>query len=231
MNVASVAMVADSHISGPGGAVEPLLEQLAGLEAGSCDRLLLLGDLFQVWVGDRRFETPAVRAFVEQIEALRSGGVRVDYVEGNRDFFLATSPYAASFDSVVEEIAFEVDGKRFLAVHGDGLNDKDWKYRFWRSISKSWFARAGLRLMPGFLAQRIVHSTERQLGKSNFKHKSQVPKDVICRYAERRLAEGYDMLLLGHFHEEHRWSVQGGEVWLLDAWFRSKRVEWLGGGA
>ena len=45
--------------------------------------------------------------------------------------------------------------------------------------------------------------------------------------AERRLAEGHDVLLLGHFHEPRVWPVAGGEVRLLDAWFRSREVEWL----
>jgi hypothetical protein len=35
-------------------------------------------------------------------------------------------------------------------------------------------------------------------------------------------------MVLGHFHEERRWRVAGGEVWLLEAWFSSRRVEWLG---
>ena len=41
--------------------------------------------------------------------------------------------------------------------------------------------------------------------------------------------EGHDVLLLGHFHEPRVWKVAGGEVRLLDAWFRSREVEWLRG--
>jgi hypothetical protein len=52
---------------------------------------------------------------------------------------------------------------------------------------------------------------------------------VIRDYAERRLAEGHDVLLLGHFHEPRRWPVAGGEVRLLEAWFTSRRIEWLTG--
>ena len=28
---------------------------------------------------------------------------------------------------------------------------------------------------------------------------------------------------------ERRWQVMGGEVWLLEAWFSSRRIEWLRG--
>jgi hypothetical protein len=74
----------------------------------------------------------------------------------------------------------------------------------------------------------MVQGTEQRLSQTNFKHRAALPEAAIRRYAERRLAEGYDVLLLGHFHEARTWSVQGGEVRLLDAWFRSRQVEWIG---
>jgi UDP-2,3-diacylglucosamine hydrolase len=223
----SVALVADAHLSGPGGPAGPLVSQLQALPGQGCGRLVLMGDLFQAWVGFRSFETDDVRAVVAALRALRSQGVAVEYVEGNRDFFLAGSPYADAFDRVALETAFEVGGVRYLAVHGDGLNDRDWKYRFWRRLSKSAPVRFLVGAIPGSLANRLVHSTERKLSRTNFKHRAVLPEAAIRAYAERRLAEGHDVLLLGHFHEPRVWKVKGGEVRLLDAWFRSRAVEWL----
>lgn len=223
----SIALIADAHLSGPGGPAGPLVAQLEALSGAGCRHLVLMGDLFQAWVGFRSFETPDVAAVVSALRALRNQGVRVEYVEGNRDFFLAGSPYEEAFDRVALETSFEVDGVRYLAVHGDGLNDKDWKYRFWRWLSKSAPLRFLVRSIPRGLAHRMVHSTERRLSQTNFKHRAALPEEAIRRYAERRLAEGYDVLLLGHFHEPRVWKVQGGEVRLLDAWFRSRAVEWL----
>jgi UDP-2,3-diacylglucosamine hydrolase len=223
----SVALVADSHLSGPGGPAGPLVAQLAALPAQGCRRLVLMGDLFQAWVGFKSFETADVRAVVAALRDLRARGIAVEYVEGNRDFFLAGSPYADAFDRVVLETSFEVGGVRYLAVHGDGLNDDDWKYRFWRRLSKSAPVRFLVGAVPGALATRIVHWTERRLSRTNFKHRAALPEAAIRAYAERRLAEGHDVLLLGHFHEGRVWQVDGGEVRLLDAWFRSRAVEWL----
>lgn len=222
----ATALLADAHLGGPGGPAAPLLAELAELP-GKAERLLLLGDLFQVWVGHRKFETADVAAVVEALAGLRQGGIEVVYLEGNRDFFLAGSRYARAFDTVATEYAFDTGGRRYLAVHGDGLDDQDWKYRFWRRLSKSGPSRVAARAIPGPVARRIVHGTERALAQTNFKHKVRIPEEVIRSYATRRLGEGYDALLLGHFHEERRWNVPGGEVWLLDAWFRSRRLEWL----
>jgi UDP-2,3-diacylglucosamine pyrophosphatase LpxH len=223
-----VALLADSHLSGPGGPAGPLVAQLQALPDQGCDRLVLMGDMFQAWIGSPRFETADIVQVVEALRGLRRRGLRIDYVEGNRDFFLKDSVYADAFDGVVLETAFEVAGVRYLAVHGDGLNDKDWKYRFWRRLSKSAPVRFLVLHTPRRLAHRMVHSTERRLSQTNFKHRAALPEEAIRRYAERRLAEGHDVLLLGHFHEPRTWAVQGGEVRLLDAWFRSRQVEWLG---
>ncbi len=223
----SIALIADAHVSGPGGPAGPLVEQLRALPGQGCRRLILMGDLFQAWVGFESFETPDIAAVVAALRDLRRQGVEIDYVEGNRDFFLAGSPYADAFDRVVLETSFTAGGLRYLAVHGDGLNDRDWKYRFWRRASKSAPVRFALRHIPRQLAQPAVDSTEQRLSRTNFKHRAELPEDAIRRYAARRLAEGYDVLLLGHFHEPRVWTVAGGEVRLLDAWFRSHEVEWL----
>ncbi len=222
-----IALIADAHIGGPGGSAGPLIDQLKALPSQGCDRLILMGDLFQAWIGSSSFETPDIAAVVEVLRDLRRQGLRIDYVEGNRDFFLAGSPYADVVD-VTLEVAFEVGGTRYLAVHGDGLNDRDWPYRFWRKLSKSPPVHFAVLHVPHSLAHRMVNSMEQRLSRTNFKHKANIPEEAIRRYAERRLAEGHDVLILGHFHEPHVWAVRGGEVRLMDAWFSSRRVEWLG---
>jgi UDP-2,3-diacylglucosamine hydrolase len=223
-----VALIADAHLGGPGGTAGPLVDQLRALPGEGCERLILMGDLFQVWVGYPRFETEEIRQFVGALRDLRRQGIEIDYVEGNRDFYLAGSPYADAFDRVGLETSFAADGRRYLCVHGDGLNDRDWRYRFWRRLSKSLPIRFAVRHTPRPLAHRLVHGTERRLSQTNFKHRRVLPEAAIRAYAQRRLAEGYDALLLGHFHEAHSWLVAGGEVRLMDAWFRSRTVEWIG---
>lgn len=222
-----VAIVADAHLGGPGGEADPLLEQLRGLPEAGCERLVLLGDLFQLWIGDRRYETTDIARMVETLAELRRAGVWIDYIEGNRDFFLAGSPYAHAFDRVTTEVAFESGGTRYLALHGDGLDRRDRKYRFWRTISKSGVGRFLARRIPRRIANRTVRGTEERLSATNLEHKRRIPEEVLREVGERRLSEGYDVLLLGHFHAERTLEVDGGEVRLIDAWYNSRRVEWV----
>jgi UDP-2,3-diacylglucosamine hydrolase len=221
----AIVVIADAHLGGFGGGADELVRQLDALPGEGCRRLILLGDIFHVWIGSPQFETPEIVAVVAALRRLRAAGVRLDYIEGNRDFFLTGGRYAALFDFVGSETSFAAGGKRILAVHGDGLNDRDWRYRFWRWLSKSTPVRYLVLHLPARWARRLVRSTEARLAGTNFKHRQEIPEAAIRAYAERRLREGYDQLILGHFHEERQFSVPGGDVWLLDAWFRAGRVE------
>jgi UDP-2,3-diacylglucosamine hydrolase len=116
---------------------------------------------------------------------------------------------------------------RYLAVHGDGIDDRDWRYRFWRLASKNPVSRLASRLLPGAIARRFVTGMDRRLAETNFEHKIRIPEAVIRRFGERRLAEGHDVVLLGHFHKPLTLAVEGGEVRILDAWFNTRRLEWL----
>jgi len=222
-----VAVIADSHLGGPGGDGAELCAQLDELPGLGVDFLILLGDIFHVWVGSRRFETNEVRRVLPHLRDLRSKGVRVDYVEGNRDFFLAGSPYADAFDHVALETSFEIAGRKVLAVHGAGMNDRDRQYHFWRWLSKSPPSRFLILNLPGPLARRAVHSTERHLAQTNFRHRKRIPEAAIRRYGDARLAEGYEQVLVGHFHEPHSYSSPQGEIRLLDAWFRTRQAEFF----
>ena len=223
----AVAIVADAHLGGPGGSAQPLVEQLDSLDSGSCERLVLMGDLFQVWVGNDRFETPEIRAVVECLERLGSAGIPLHYIEGNRDFFIAKSPYAELFDTVGLELEFESGGRRYLAVHGDGINAADHLYRFWRRLSKNPVSRWAMNHLPRRLASRLINGFEEELSKTNFKHKRRMPEDVIVEYAHERIGQTNDTLLLGHFHEPFKAEVGEGEVIVFDAWFRSRQIEWI----
>lgn len=223
----SVAVIADAHLGGPGGPAEPLVEQLEALPETECERLVLLGDLFQAWIGFERFETDDVRQVVAALRRLRAAGLPIHYVEGNRDFFLDKSPYADAFTTLGTEFAFETAGVRYLAVHGDGLDERDRQYHLWRRLSKSAPTRFVVGHVPRRFAQHLVESTEERLSYTNLEHKREIPDDVVRRYGEKRLADGHDVLLLGHFHEPRHYEVEGGEVRILDAWFESRRVEWL----
>jgi UDP-2,3-diacylglucosamine hydrolase len=231
-----IAVLADSHLGPRSADVEPFRRALVQMRAHGATALYLLGDVFHYMVADRKFSTPGLGAFVEAIRELRAAGIRVVYVEGNRDFFLRGSYLEPEFDEVAERASFRAGSRSFFLTHGDTINSRDWPYRFWRFASKNRVSWAVMKLLPRSAANRFVASMERKLSDTNFRHKSRLPVEMIERYARRRRREGFDVVLLGHFHEAWRgaWDDASAEIvppfleeksWIeIDAEGRSARV-------
>ena len=211
----SVALVADAHLGGEGGGPEPLLEQLETLPGLGCQRLVLVGDLFQAWVGLPGFQTDEIRVVVAAIGDLRRKGVPVDYVEGNRDFFLDT--YHSLFDRLAPELEVVVGERKYLILHGDGVDPSDRQYLFWRSLSKSRLTRVVAGALPAPLARWLMSRTERRLARTNFRHKIRIPEEAIRRLGDARLTQEHYGLILGHYHEERLLATEKGPIWLLPA--------------
>jgi UDP-2,3-diacylglucosamine hydrolase len=219
------AVFADCHVGRSPGDERPFLEALEAARRRGAQAITLLGDVFHFFIAHPKFETPAVRAFLNEVERLAGEGVPVTYVEGNRDFFLRGSYAERYFRGVVSEELFQAGPRRFLATHGDLLNDRDYPYRFWRFLSKNRVSRAAVGLVPRGPANRFVWGVEARLYRTNFKHKTRLPFETIRAFARRRFREGVDVLLLGHFHRSWSEEVDGGRVEILPAFVEERR--WL----
>lgn len=201
----------------------PFLDGLRQAADRGATAISLLGDIFHFFIAHPKFETPAIRSFLQTVDALAARGIPVTYVEGNRDFFLRGSYVERHFREVCDEESFEAGGRQFLLTHGDLLNEADLPYRFWRALSKNPIARAALHVIPKKAGNRLVWKTEARLYRSNFKHKTRLPVEMIRAFAARRFARGVDVLLLGHFHKAWAEDVGPGRIEILPAFVDERR--------
>ncbi len=217
------AVFADCHVGRRPGDEGPFLEALEQARRRGARSISLLGDVFHYFIAHPNFETPAIRKFLDKVESLAAAGVPVTYIEGNRDFYLRGSYAERYFLEVIDEESFAAGRHRFLLTHGDLLNERDYPYRFWRFLSKNPVSRAAVGFVPRRLGHRFVWSVEARLYKSNFKHKTRFPVETIRAFAERRFREGFDVLLLGHFHQSWSANVVGGRVEVLPAFVDERK--------
>jgi len=197
-----IFVIGDSHIGLSAGSEAPILAWLDRLDALEPRALYLNGDLFHYLIASPKFYTQSVENVFARLRALRDRGVEVHYVEGNRDFFLEGSFAEKAVSSVGMEYAIAAGDKRYLIVHGDMINDRDYPYRFWRFASKNAASKFALRLIPGGIARKFVDGVEAKLAKTNFKHKSRLPVERMEAYGRKRQRDGYTHVVFGHFHQK-----------------------------
>jgi len=215
-------VIGDSHIGLADGAEKDVIAWIDRLEKLAPKALYLNGDLFHYFIAHRKFYTPAVGKVFDRFRALRDAGVPVHYVEGNRDFFLKGSFAEDAVTDVALEYEIDAGAKKYLIVHGDMINDRDWKYRFWRRASKNAMAKFALNFIPGRTARSFVDDMEKRLAKSNFKHKSVLPVDLMESYGRKRAkADGVTDVILGHFHEKKTIPAGPATVTILPPWYET----------
>jgi UDP-2,3-diacylglucosamine pyrophosphatase LpxH len=218
-----VAVFADAHLGQVEGDAEDFLRALDGVLGRGFGTAVLLGDIFHVFIGDPKLETHLLRRTLGALQDLSSRGLSLRYVEGNRDFFVAGSPYAAPFASWALADGLRVGERCYAFVHGDRVNTADLPYRLWRLASKNPVAHAALKVIPGPLARAIVSRTEARLYRSNFRHKAKLPEAALLAEGRTARVAGYDALLVGHFHVGRTLTAEGAVTHVLPAWLEERK--------
>ena len=216
-----IYVIGDSHIGLHDGSEKRVNAWLDRLGRTDAKALYLNGDLFHYLIAHKNFRTRAVDAVLAKFRELRDRGIAVNYVEGNRDFFLTGSFVEDFVSGVATEFAVAAGPKKYLIIHGDMINDRDWKYRFWRVASKNIVTRLGVAMIPQKIARDFVNGVEKRLARSNFKHKTTLPLDLMKAYGDRRGAEGFTDVVFGHFHKKLVLPAERATVTVLPAWYES----------
>jgi UDP-2,3-diacylglucosamine hydrolase len=169
-------------------------------QAAGADALYVLGDLFEVWVGDDNhndYNDAAVAAF----RRLSDAGTRLYFLHGNRDFLLGADFAAACGGQLLGEAeVIGEQGQRLLIMHGDQLCTLDEKYMAFRAQSRDPAWQAMMLEKP--LDQRLMIATLwRMQSKSANANKAENIMDVTPDEVVRVLSEaGVTTLLHGHTH-------------------------------
>lgn len=219
MKQGEIYVIGDLHIGLGEGDDVPVATWLERLAARRPRALYMNGDVFHYLIGDAKFYTSSVQKVFAKLREVRDSGIEIYYIEGNRDFFLQGSIAESAVTEIALERTIEAGGRRYLIIHGDMINDRDYPYRFWRRFSKNPVMRFGVKLTPKGVARRFVDGAERKLAQSNFKHKYRLPTELMEAYGKKKAAAGYDVVVFGHFHEKVEIPAGSATVAILPAWF------------
>lgn len=203
---------------------------LAG-PAVEADALYILGDLFEVWIGDDDPE-PEKRRIVEGLRALTARGVPCYVMHGNRDFLLGKRFCADTGCRLLEDpTIIHLHGTRVLTMHGDALCTDDRSYQNLRAtVRDPVWQRMFLALSP---QQRQMLADEARAGsKAHIEQSMSSIMDVNPGAVEAAMrGAGVTLLLHGHTHRPnvHRFELDGAPATriVLGDWHEQGSVlEW-----
>jgi UDP-2,3-diacylglucosamine pyrophosphatase LpxH len=221
-----LVFVGDVHLDRDDPDLPAFLSYLRGLTPGA-GRVVLMGDLFNLWIGAPELEQDHHRAVIACLSAMRAGGTELHYLEGNRDYRIAREHLGRTFDHVgTSGLNEDWGGRTIWAAHGDLVNRKDLQYRSWRSISRSAAAWWLYSAIPRERRFAIAESVEKRMRATNVDMKREFPEALVREYAARHLPSPDSAVVLGHFHVEKELTAGpagDGRVYVLPEWKGSRR--------
>lgn len=195
--------LADAHLHDPADLNYRLLLRFLDELQGQVDILCILGDLFDFRVGLPALPFSEQEPVLEALARLSRAGTRLIYLEGNHDFHLGAG-FAARIGAELytRPVVVEIQAKRLLLCHGDLINPADWRYRLlYLTLHNRAAALAG-RMLPAVLVQglrrRLQHTSRSRYSRNRVRWDSQ---EIITAYGNSVRQQGYDAVVLGHFHQ------------------------------
>lgn len=194
----AVDLLSDLHLS------EELPRTLAVLETHllqtPADAVFLLGDVFEVWVGDDSRSHPFIHRCVDlfaEVASRRTLGLMV----GNRDFLLGSAMLRdCGAMGLPDPTVLQAWGQRVLLTHGDALCLEDKPYQAFRDQVRSAGWQAEFMAKP--LSQRLAIARQmRQASQDRQRFDGDTTTDIDTAAAVRWMhAMGTPELVHGHTH-------------------------------
>ncbi len=198
-----VDFISDLHLQ----ATEPLTVQAweRYMAQTRADAVFILGDLFEVWVGDDGLQARDEDARFERhcIEVLKAASARcaVHFMHGNRDFLLGSScARAAGFTLLDDPSVLVFGGQRWLLTHGDALCLDDVEYLQFRAQVHTPAWQQAFLAKP--LAERRAIARGLRQQSEERKHSGMAYADVDATMARQWLiSAAAPQLIHGHTHK------------------------------
>jgi len=215
--------VSDLHLdaSAPA-AIEQFLSFL-DTHAKSAEALYILGDLFEVWVGDDEADADK-KAVAAALQALTTRGVACFVLHGNRDFLLGRGFCDETGCRLLPDpVVAEFDGERVLLTHGDALCVDDHSYQELRSVVRTAPWQRRFLALP--LSDRELLANQARAGSRQHTSRT-IPKimDVnLDAVAQAFRVAGVRRMIHGHTHRPgiHDTVIDGtpAQRIVLGAWY------------
>jgi UDP-2,3-diacylglucosamine hydrolase len=180
------------------------------MAATPADSVFILGDLFEVWVGDDVLALPGFEADCAAVMRATAQRLPVFFMHGNRDFLVGDGLMAAAGTTLMHDpTVLSFNSQRFLLTHGDALCLDDHDYIAFRTQVRT------PQWQQQFLAQPLA---QRQAVARGLRDASETRKRAASDYADVDAAAARSWLtaaqagvmIHGHTHKPATHDLGGG---------------------
>jgi UDP-2,3-diacylglucosamine hydrolase len=187
--------------------------------------LYVLGDLFDLWLGDDQLRDPLAAGVANAFAELAQSGTPVYLQRGNRDFLLGERFAKASGATLLADaVVHDLHGTPTLIMHGDQLCIDDVGYQRFRAWWQDPVHRRRFLALP-FLVRRGIGATLSAGSRRAIETKPESIMDVNADAVAGALRErGVTRLIHGHTHRpalhEHQVDGRVCQRQVLADWYR-----------
>ena len=201
--------VSDVHIApGDESRVRHFSDFLDTIKQKKADRLYILGDLFDYWVGPGHEDQAEHRAVLEKIRDVADSGVEASLLHGNRDFFVDSKvARIAGAEMMGDDVDVRINGKMVHLCHGDHLCQNDHTHQRLRKFLRSPLLRVLYHGLPMYVRERLALKM-RELSRQSVASKAPEVVGLSDHAVASIFEHGADVLICGHTHAHGERTVQ-----------------------
>ncbi|WDH20730.1 UDP-2,3-diacylglucosamine diphosphatase [Pseudomonas chlororaphis] len=199
-----ILLISDLHLEEERPDITRAFLDLLGGRARSAQALYILGDFFEVWIGDDAM-TPYQLSICQALRELSDNGTQVFLMHGNRDFMLGKAFCKAAGATLLKDPSVvDFYGEPVLLMHGDSLCTRDEAYmrmrRYLRNPVSLWILR--------HLPLRTRHKLARKLRNESRAQTRMKANDIVDVTPDEvpRIMQAFKVRTLVHGHT-HRPAI------------------------
>ncbi len=186
--------------------------------APQADALYILGDFFEVWIGDDAI-SPFQQQVATALKQLANSGTRIYLMHGNRDFLIGKQFCRLAGCQLLKDPALlQHKGDNILLMHGDSLCTDDHDYQRMKRILRNPLSLFILRHLP-LKTRRKLAGDLRAKSRSQTRMKAAEITDVNAAAVEQAMQRhGVRTLIHGHTHRPATHNLPTGTRIVLGDW-------------
>ena len=184
----------------------------------TADAVLILGDLFEVWVGDDAAEADPFLQSCAQVLRQTAQRLHVAFMPGNRDFLVGPAFLSdCGVHALSDPCLLQWGEQPILLSHGDALCLDDRAYQTFRQQVRSADWQTEFLAKP--LHERLALARTMRAQSESQKHSGAVYADADEQMTLNWLhAAGADRLVHGHTHQPADHPLGSGQRHVLSDW-------------